>query len=88
MQHLLSLTRGGGQLAETVQRRVQAKEALEDGGEQVCAAADELVLVEFEFDLGAAGERDAVFWSMAMAGESPSIESASPRSKRPKKRRA
>src|SRR5919202_6174855 len=56
----LPLRRADGEYREAVDRRVQAEEVLEDGGEEEDARAGELLLVELELDAAAAREAEAV----------------------------
>src|SRR5688572_1606846 len=52
----LALLQPRYELAERIDRRVQAQEALEHAGEQEDAGADVLLLVELDGDLDALGE--------------------------------
>src|SRR5215467_13749533 len=60
LQYLPSLGCVHNELAEAIQRNVQAKEALQHAGKQVNAAAHELVLVQLQPDTRASGETNAV----------------------------
>src|SRR6266446_2900718 len=56
----LSLPRPRQQLTEAVDRGVQTQKMLEHAGEEVDAAADVLLLIEFDFDLPAADKTNSV----------------------------